>query len=61
GEVLKWEKGPRRDIVLLNSAAGLVASGKAVDFTEGIKVAAESIDSGSAMKKLEQLKAFTNK
>ena len=60
-EVLKGEKGPRRDIVLLNSAAGLVASGKAVDFTEGIKVAAESIDSGSAMKKLEQLKAFTNK
>lgn len=60
-EVLKGEKGTRRDIVLLNSAAGLVASGKAVDFTEGIKVAAESIDSGAAMKKLEQLKAFTNK
>ena len=59
--VLKGEKGPRRDIVLLNAAAGLVASGKAKDFIEGIRQAQESIDSGAAMKKLEMLKAFTNK
>jgi anthranilate phosphoribosyltransferase len=60
-EILKGAKGPRRDIVLLNAAAGLAASGKARDFQDGIKLAAESIDSGAAMKKLEQMKAFTNK
>ncbi len=60
-DILKGQKGPRRDIVLLNAAAGLVASGKAKDFQEGIRLATESIDSGAAMKKLEQLKAFTNK
>jgi len=60
-EVLKGAKGPRRDIVLLNAAAGLIASGKASDIKSGIRLAAESIDSGAAMKKLEQLKAFTNK
>ena len=59
--MLKGQKGPRRDIVLLNAAAGLVASGKAQDFKEGLKLAAESVDSGAAMKKLEQLKAFTNR
>ncbi len=60
-DVLKGRKGPRRDIVLLNAAAGLAASGKAKDFPEGIRLATESIDSGAALKKLEQLKAFTNK
>jgi len=60
-DILKGQKGPRRDIVLLNAAAGLAASGKAKDFPEGIRLATESIDSGAAMKKLEQLKAFTNK
>ncbi len=60
-EILKGRKGPRRDIVLLNAAAGLAASGKAKDFEEGIKLAAESIDSGAALKKLEQLQSFTNK
>jgi anthranilate phosphoribosyltransferase len=60
-EVLKGMKGTRREIVLLNAAAGLVASGRASDFKEGIRLAEESIDSGSALKKLEELKAFTNK
>jgi anthranilate phosphoribosyltransferase len=60
-EVLKGQKGPRRDIVLLNAAAGLVASGRALDFKEGIGLAAESIDSGAALMKVEQLRAFTNK
>ncbi len=60
-DILKGQKGPRRDIVLLNTAAGLAASGKAVDIKSGIAMAAESIDSGAAMKKLEELKAFTNK
>ncbi|MGE5172721.1 MAG: anthranilate phosphoribosyltransferase [Betaproteobacteria bacterium] len=60
-EILKGRKGARRDIVLLNAAAGLVAAGKASDFKDGIRIAAESIDSGAALKKLEQLRAFTNK
>ncbi len=60
-EVLKGQKGPRRDIVVLNAAAGLAASGRAKDIKSGVAVAAESIDSGAAMKKLEELKSFTNK
>jgi anthranilate phosphoribosyltransferase len=60
-EVLKGKKGVHRDIVLLNAAAGLVASGKATDFKEGIKLSEKSIDSGSALEKLENLKAFTNR
>ncbi len=60
-EVLKGEKGPRRDIVLLNAAAGLAAAGKAKDIRDGVRIAAESIDSGAAIGKLEALKKFTNK
>jgi anthranilate phosphoribosyltransferase len=58
---LKGQKGPRRDIVLLNAAAALAAAGRAADIGEGIILAAATIDSGSAMNKLEQLRAFTNK
>jgi anthranilate phosphoribosyltransferase len=60
-EVLQGQKGPRRDIVLLNAAAALAAAGRASDLKEGINLAAASIDSGDALKKLEQLRAFTNK
>jgi anthranilate phosphoribosyltransferase len=60
-DILNGQKGPRRDIVLLNAAAGLFASGQAVDFSEGIKHAADAIDSGAACKKLIQLRAFTNR
>lgn len=60
-EILRGAKGPRRDIVLINAAAGLAASGRAKDIKDGIAIAAESIDSGAAMKKLEQLKTLTNK
>ena len=60
-EILKGQKGPRRDIVLLNTAAALVAAGRVADFKEGIKLADDSIESGAALKKLEELKQFTNK
>jgi anthranilate phosphoribosyltransferase len=60
-EILKGGKGPRRDVVLLNAAAGLAASGRAQDMKDGIAIAAESIDSGAALKKLDELKAFTNR
>lgn len=57
--ILKGEKGPQRDIVLVNSAAALVASGIAADLREGMQKAAHSIDTGAARKKLERLAAFT--
>ena len=58
--VLKGEKGPKRDIVLLNAAAAIVAGGKADNITAGLAAAAESIDSGQALEKLERLKAKSN-
>lgn len=57
--VLAGEKGPRRDIVIVNAAAAIVASGRAVDFLEGAQFAAESIDSGAAQKKLNALIALS--
>ena len=58
--VLRGEKGPKRDIVLLNAAAAIVAGGKAANITAGLAAAAESIDSGRALEKLEGLKAKSN-
>jgi anthranilate phosphoribosyltransferase len=59
-DVLKGEeKGAKRDIVLLNAAAAIHAGGKAKNIKEGIKLAAESIDSGAAYRKLEELIKFT--
>jgi anthranilate phosphoribosyltransferase len=60
-EVLKGQQGPRRDIVLLNAAAGLMAAGKAKDFRDGIGLAGDAIESGAALKKLEELRKFTNR
>jgi len=57
--ILTGEPGPRRDIVIANAAAALVAAGRAADFVEGARIAAESIDSGAALKKLDALIAFT--
>ena len=59
-EILAGHAGPKRDMVLLNAGATLYAAGKAPDMHEGIKLAAESIDSGMAAKKLEQLIEKTN-
>ncbi|MFQ5508433.1 MAG: anthranilate phosphoribosyltransferase [Leptospirillia bacterium] len=53
--VLAGQKGPRRDIVLLNAAPLFVATGKAATLSEGLKCAAESIDSGAAEEKLAML------
>ena len=55
-DILKGQKGPKRDIVLLNSAAAIVAGGLAADLAEGVRTAAESIDSGKALERLELLK-----
>jgi anthranilate phosphoribosyltransferase len=58
-EVLAGKKSPRRDVVLLNSAAALVAAGRVDHLADGIPVAAESIDSGAAAAKLAALARFT--
>jgi len=57
--ILTGEKGPRRDVVLLNTAAALVACQKAADLKTGIAMAEEAVDSGAAMGKLEALVAYT--
>jgi len=57
--ILEGEPGPKRDIVLLNAGAAICAGGKAETIQEGVKAAAESIDSGAAKAKLEALAAGT--
>ena len=49
------ETGPRRDTVLLNSAAALVAADRAADLREGLQLARESLQSGKALGRLEQM------
>jgi anthranilate phosphoribosyltransferase len=58
--VLSGEQGPRRDIVLLNTAYALVAADKAASPAEGIVLAAEAIDSGRAAGQLEKLAKMTH-
>jgi anthranilate phosphoribosyltransferase len=49
------EKGPYRDIVLLNAGAALMVSGRAKDIKEGVILAAQALDGGAATQKLDQL------
>ena len=57
--ILKGERGARRDIVLLNAAAAIMAGGRAATLKEGMAAAEESIDTGAAFEKLEALRART--
>ena len=57
-DVLTGISGARRDIVLLNAAAALVAAGVAADLKEGVRLGAEAIDSGQAASTLEKLRRF---
>jgi len=57
--VLAGERGPHRDIVLVNAAAALMTVGRAADPREGAAMAAESLDSGAAADRLQRLKTFT--
>lgn len=59
--VLAGEKGPRRDVVVLNAALGLVAGGGAKGIAEGLALAVSSIDSGAALGKLEKLVELTGR
>ena len=58
--ILKGEKGPKRDISLINAAAAIFVAGLAADLKEGLKKAAESVDSGAALAKLAKLKEISN-
>jgi anthranilate phosphoribosyltransferase len=58
-DIFRGEHGPRRDVVLLNAAPALVAAGAAATWGEGIRLAAEAIDSGAALRKLEELREFS--
>lgn len=58
-EILQGGRGPRRDIVVLNAGAALVAAGLAETVADGIDLAAHSIDSGAAYAKLEALRLRT--
>jgi anthranilate phosphoribosyltransferase len=60
-EVLSGKKSPRRGVVLLNSAAALVAAGRVDHLADGIPLAVRSIDSGAAASKLAALVRFTKK
>jgi anthranilate phosphoribosyltransferase len=57
--IFAGELGPPRDIVVINTAAALVAAGVAGDFKEGAELAAKALSSGAAEEKLAELKKFT--
>ena len=57
--ILDGEQGPKRDMVLLNASAAFVAAGMCDEFKAGIRIAADSIDSGKARDKMNQLIEFT--
>lgn len=59
-QILGARPSPRRDVVVLNAAAALVAAGKADHLSDAVPLAAEAIDSGAAAEKLHALVRFTN-
>ncbi len=58
--VLEGAKNPYRDIVLLNSAAGLIVAGKVDNLAQGAQIAAQAIDSGKAKQRLATLVEISN-
>jgi len=60
-DVLDGVPGPRRDVTLLNAAAALIVAGRTNDFAQGVQLAAQTIDSGSARNKLRQYLDFTTR
>lgn len=59
-DILKGKKGPKRNAVVLNSAAGLYVSGVVESINDGVRLAEEIIDSGKALRQLEKFIEFTN-
>ena len=60
-EIFNGQKGAHRDIVVLNAAATLYVGQQAVSLAEAVVLAQETLDSGKAMAKLEEIRAFTNR
>lgn len=60
-EVLGGKAGPALDVSLVNAAAAIMVSGKAGSLGEGLKAARASVESGSALEKLREIKAFGEK
>jgi anthranilate phosphoribosyltransferase len=58
--VLKGDKGPFRDVALMNAGAALVVAGQAMDLKEGVALASKSIESGGAMERLDRLVKISN-
>jgi len=58
-KILDGEPGPRRDVILLNTAAALITAGLATDFQQGIGMAERAIDTGAGGAKLEALIDYT--
>jgi anthranilate phosphoribosyltransferase len=56
--IFKGERGPKRDWVLLNSAAGLMVGGKVANFKEGVELAEETIDSGRVLQILQKMRTL---
>lgn len=54
------DKGAKRNTVLLNAGCAIYCAGGAKDITEGVKIAADMIDSGKAIAKFKEMKTFTN-
>lgn len=60
-DVLSGKKGPPRDIVLFNSGCAIYAADRAASIKEGVELAADSLDSGRAMKKLTLLREYSKR
>lgn len=60
-DIFSGKKGPMRDIVIMNSAATIYVGQKAKSLAEGMLFAAQAIDSGAAMRKLEEIREYTNR
>lgn len=58
--ILNGEQGRKRDVVLINSAAAITVSGRVSDLLTAYEIAKDSIDSGRALKKLEEIKRVSN-
>ena len=57
--LFRGESGPKRDALLANAAAALYVGGKTTSLIEGVRAAAEVIDSGAVLRKLDEFVAFT--
>lgn len=58
--ILNGEKGHKRDVVMINAAAGVMVSGKTTDLMTAVEIVKDALDSGKALKKLEEIKKVSN-